>query len=859
MNVRYRFIQCMLIIMVIMLVSCSGNNFSPTSPSVKPELRNEAVSGEGSQSKGTWGFWDVAIDTESGEISVEPLRGVMFKANVTMFLQPPAGSLANLKFVNLDLDEYFAAGVIDLDVGLTHPFPGVDKYTGFDVLGVFMHNGSWVSGWDGYKNWSRPGIDAILLNADGYTRWFNPVEFDMPGILGYTPGAAGTPGFVPDAILNPYKYFADDLEELVDLSEFFSDAGNCDDRGCFRVGSTNFRHYSLQFPMEDDIPVLKFQYGVFANWEPANEDEPNWPISDFPISANMAESIIISIDTSESDLYYIDDVTRGGTLRGTVEILDHQGARDVGGVTGQLGGLRIETTELNIWDPAFAAEFTDVDLQNTEMPGGPSSSVYTFEVSGCEPIAAGDTEIMITVLAQDAEDYDQGIPGFPFPEGERLASYFLASVNVSSDVPDLPPVGGDLSLSWDCPGDPCSGVFFTMEISEAYDPDGDPVTITWDFDGNLDYLDDMDGDDTNLSALYVYNTPGVYECWCRIDDGTMQTDVGPFEINVMDCIPDDPTVTTEVASPGGWFGYDVVYNPDDGYAYAAVSTGSAGTLKVIDLDPIETAGIVGSVSFGWLQNSIAYKDGYCYIAGVYLNGISTVDVSTDPTTPTIIDTYYQGLSNAMIFDLDVVGDYLYAAAQWGGIMVFDISDPADMTFVGQTPGGFGTVINSSSVVVTDDNQWGFYTDGYEVNPDYPDYVKVVDLSDPSAPTVVHEVDVQYHFNTDMDIEGDYIYLTETEWFTVIDISDPETAEIVFTSNSGFGGSQYGLEAVGSYVYMVKGLWGSGTLTIIDVSDPLSPSPYGTLALPGGGMGISEYCGELYIAASYNALDIVDLY
>jgi hypothetical protein len=81
-----------------------------------------------------WGLWDVMIDPASGTIETVPIRGPEFTANVTVFLQPPKGSLNYLKFTNLDLTKWFDQGLIELDVGLTHPFPGYDEYTGFDVL-----------------------------------------------------------------------------------------------------------------------------------------------------------------------------------------------------------------------------------------------------------------------------------------------------------------------------------------------------------------------------------------------------------------------------------------------------------------------------------------------------------------------------------------------------------------------------------------------------------------------------------------------------------------------------------------------------------------------------------------------------
>ncbi len=806
-----------------------------------------------------WGIWDVSLDTSTGIFDVVPVRGIEFKANVTMFLQPPKGSLMFLNFENFDLSEYMTEGILELDVGLTHPFPGLNQYTGFDVLGVFMHGGADHSVYDPVLNWAGNTPDvARLLNADGYTRWFNVEEFPQPGIFGYTEGALGSPGFVPEAFIQPFKYFADHLDFDQDLSEFFTDQGNCDNRGCFRPGETNKRHYVLQFPMGGGgTPQLLFQYAVFASWEPPLDELPGNPVEDFPINANMAECLVLAGDFDGTDVYYVNETTYGGDFRLELEILDHQGALTGSGVTVDIGGLVIES--IGSLFPGGYQFYDQAELQLLALPGGPSSSVYIFEITNCIPEDSQDKPILVTVLSQDPTTYDSGVPGFPYPEEAALASYWAGSISIIEEISNLPPIVGDLFLYWECPDDPCAGQEFSVEITEAYDPEGQPVTITWDFDGNMDYLDDLDGDDTNLSGNYVYDIPGIYECYCRVDDGEYHVDVGPLSITVQDCVPDVPEVEKEV--PGlvsGWISYDVAYNPDDGYAYLAYSTGDGGSLAVVDVDPIADASFTGSVDFDYLQLAIACKGTWVYVGGVYLNGISTIDAS-DPTDPIVVGTYYQGLSNAMINDLEIVGDYLYAAAQWGGILVFDITTPSSPVFVGQTPGGFGTVINSSAVAVTEDNLWGFYTDGYEVNPNYDDYVKVVDLSDPSSPTVVNEIMVQFHFYSDMALQGDYLYLTETGWFTVLDISYLPAIDIVFTSNTGFGGNQYDIAVAGSYVYMVNGIWGDGMLTVIDVTDPELPVPFTSLALPGGGQGLDEYCGELYIAASYNLLDIVDLY
>ncbi len=853
----FSFQRCIVIgTVALLMLSCGKSSNGPVQPVLTdstPIAQSQAANG-----KALWGLWDIAIDTGTGSVEAVPLRGAEFTANVTIFLQPPMGSLTYLKFTDLDLTDWPDLGIIELDVGLTHPFPGLDMYTGFDVLGVFRHNGSYASGYDAAATWGEKGVDGVLLNADGHTRWFNRLEFPSPTLFGYVPGAIGSVGFEPDATLNAFKYFADGLDVEADTADFYSDPANAERRGCFRAGSTNKRHYVLQFPMDGGSPVLHFQYGIIASWAaPPPEAAPEYAIEDFPLTANSAEPIVLAVDASESVLYYVDESNKGDILSLEIEILDHQAAANPSGVTGELAGIVVEAGSELI--PGGNQVIGQDMLDSVSAPGGPSSSVYSIDIPNCEPGYAGELPILITVLSADPTDYDSGF-NHPYPEGAALASYWVGHVQVDDTAPSMPPVAGELSLYWECPGDPCSGQLFTVEISEAYDPEGEPVTITWDFDGNMDFADDMDGDDTNLSGEYVYDTPGTYDAYCRVDDGTLHTDVGPLMINVMDCIPDEPEVVSWVPAPTVPYqhiSYDVAHNPDDGYAYCAVSTGSSGKLVVVDVDPTATAEAKGDVDFSYLQCAIACKGSYAYIGGVYINGISTVDCS-DPDNPVEVHNYQQGLSNAMINDMEVVNDYLYAAAQWGGILVFDITDPSTPQFVGQTPGGFGTVINSSAVAVTPDNQWGFYTDGYEVNPDYDDYVKVVDLSDPSSPTVVHEVLVHYHFYSDMAIQGDYLYLHEDNYFSVFDISDPETMDFVFMG-TGLGGRQYDIAVSGSYAYLVKGIWGSGTLTILDISNPELPTVFTTLSLPGGGQGVNEYCGEVYVAASYNTLDIVDLY
>ena len=92
------------------------------------------------------------------------------------------------------MSEWLDKGKLTVDVGLTHPFPGLDQFTGHDVRGVFIAPGDTVSNYDTAITYtSSTDNQPKLLNPDGYTRWWNPVEFGVfPPIFSYTPGALGT-------------------------------------------------------------------------------------------------------------------------------------------------------------------------------------------------------------------------------------------------------------------------------------------------------------------------------------------------------------------------------------------------------------------------------------------------------------------------------------------------------------------------------------------------------------------------------------------------------------------------------------------------------------------------------------------
>ncbi len=451
---------------IIAMYGCSSGNGTPVTP---VEQRDVVAS---ASSHYNWGMWQFTADPASETLDVVPLRVADLHLNAMPFLEPPAKLYLTIETLEFNGD------IIDIDIGLRHPFLGMDKYTGFDVCGIFITKGN-KTGFDDPDLVMAGEGDTRLLNPDGLTRWWNPAEFPVNNgtMFSYQDGMLGTPHAFANynCTLNAYKYFCDDLD---DPNDPMSDV-TLENRGLFSAGQKDVRHYTIKM-----ASGLVFNYAVDANWKSPIGSLP-WTIpDDFPPDANRVEAWNVSITEISNSLYY-NDSGCGGGLSLSIDVYDWFNA--------DLNSVRVESPG------NFDSAFSDIPTG-----GGEGFSTYQIDIIDAYPITAGLIDLLIAVESE-AAGYQGLLPG------ENISAYFPYQTTVAAGTQ---PVVGDLSFYWECPGDPCPGEIITFEISTAYDPGGADVTIGWDFDGNFDYTDDLDGDDTNLSGEYIFPIPGDYEAWC---------------------------------------------------------------------------------------------------------------------------------------------------------------------------------------------------------------------------------------------------------------------------------------------------------------------------------------------------------
>lgn len=406
---------------VMLIMGCSGGNPGPSIPGVVPDSRDS------NDCHMLWGLWQGVIDPDAGAIDFVQLRTPDFHLNALPFLEPPP--LLNLTLESLE----FNGDIIEADIGLRHPFLGLTEFTGFDVCGIFISNGTITGFADDAIRMSGEG-DTRLLNPDGYARWWNPAEFPNDGTMfGYSDGLLGSPDSYANfnATVNAYKYYCDDLD---DTDDTLADV-DIENRGMFSAGQKNIRHYTIEVG-----EGLIFNYAIDANWQFPDGDAPWSAPEDFAPEANRIEAWRVSISELDNSLWN-DGVDNGGDLSLSIDVYDW--------VNAGLNTVRVESP----------GNFTVVESA-APINGGDGFSTYEIEISSATP-SEGEIELLISVVSEE-EDFGG------FINGTNSTAYFLYTALVSDEPAATFSVDLDASHYFDTSGIDFAPAVFTSPADHVY-------------------------------------------------------------------------------------------------------------------------------------------------------------------------------------------------------------------------------------------------------------------------------------------------------------------------------------------------------------------------------------------------------
>ncbi len=418
-----------IIIFIFLIFGCSGKSGSPVTPSETgdpPSITGAAEQvASPAESHELWGLWMGMFIPQTGTIELVGLREAEFHLNITKVLQAPMPT--GISIVINDFDP--VAGTIDVDLGITHPFPNTD-YRIFDTRLIIMGAGDTIaSGWDSSLIYPAPSGFRVQ-NADGYTRWWNAPEFKTPGIFGFLPSDIGFKFYVPEATLNGYKYYADPLTATAPVVPDV----NTSNRGTFSTDMTPpklDRNFQLQFPVDPDNGNVNwlFQLAVDTNWDiPTGSSPPPKPIDDFPLQANCPEAFHIEVNTEGSTAWFTED-NNGGDISLQIEVFDWGAPSNFNGINGEIGSILVESETL--FDMPLYIDLTpSTGSQNT-------SGIYEITIPGVHPTGIENQEILVIVTSSNPNSYAPPGAGFDYPLQADLAAFALVEIPISNIGPTL--------------------------------------------------------------------------------------------------------------------------------------------------------------------------------------------------------------------------------------------------------------------------------------------------------------------------------------------------------------------------------------------------------------------------------------
>jgi len=493
-----------LTVAIMLLFSCvKEQNLSPVIPDEIPDTKIQSDVKTGPQTH-VWGLFEIEIDPATLTVEIIPSRSEQFTANVVTFLNNnPLGLTISINEISSDSPTEYQ--LIDVDVSISHPLPGLPKYNGYDVRGVFMTGAEGMMDYGNglkygehccYDDNNMMGDPTSVGGPDGFTRWHNADEFFKIGLFGYTTGKLASPGYLPSATLCPYKYFADGLDEDGTAWDYLV---STDDNGVFSSGATNTRNYLIRFGMPGGGGEgIRFGYAVIANWE-----------SESAHPSNALEAVGCDI-LDRSNVWWAGMYDNGGDLDFDLSLF---------GWDEQPENIYVESSVLNAVHQFDSTEMLPIG-------GGENYSTYHFEMEAA--VVDGIENQDYWVIAEyPALTYDNPMGQPNDAIGELLAAFFRFDLTVF----DAPPTGVvcDLILDPSTPEMPYEGpaIEIIFDASGSYDLQGGALTFEWDFDDDGIFGDPYDsGTDDKpgkmFSADYVGQvcvriSNGVDEAECCVD------------------------------------------------------------------------------------------------------------------------------------------------------------------------------------------------------------------------------------------------------------------------------------------------------------------------------------------------------
>ncbi len=203
--------------------------------------------------------------------------------------------------------------------------------------------------------------------------------------------------------------------------------------------------------------------------------------------------------------------------------------------------------------------------------------------------------------------------------------------------------------------------------------------------------------------------------------------------------------------------------------------------------------------------------------------------------PELVGTYN---SSDHAWDVSVSNGYAYMAGYDTGLAIIDVSDPSSPSLLGQ-------YYTSQAFDVQVIGQYAYVADGTSG-------LRIIDVSSPASPALTGTYDTDYASGA--FFAGNYAYVADHSLgLRIINVVNP--AHPIHISSYNTSGTSCAVHVIGAYAYLADGYRG---LQIINVASPASPTLVSTCDTPSYARGVYVSGNYAYVADKDSGLQIIDV-
>ncbi|MEE9554898.1 MAG: hypothetical protein V3W18_11425 [candidate division Zixibacteria bacterium] len=260
----------------------------------------------------------------------------------------------------------------------------------------------------------------------------------------------------------------------------------------------------------------------------------------------------------------------------------------------------------------------------------------------------------------------------------------------------------------------------------------------------------------------------------------------------------------------------------------AFAVGNYG-LHVVDVSDERNPVDMGHFEIGEFGSIVEVSDNYMLVVGERTPGLQIYDVS-NPSDPIFLGSYGEN-NESGYYDIDVNGNYVFAAGGEIGLHILDTNDPSSPTLINQIDSIFAVytredycytagpgsklrifdIADPSNPILLGEHEGSPILSGriigmivvdqiaYMPLPSYGG-VKIFNIADPANPTLIGEYDSMISNDIGFFAADDRVYIPMlNDGLHIIDVSDPANPVLDAVIECGF--YTYGVHVVDDMVYV----------------------------------------------------------